>query len=613
MTRFLRLMLTAALTLAAATLGNSTPTRAADDPLAGFWRYRVAYPHTSEGPLTVSREGKGWRATIAGVSARTDGPGSALRFVFPAGHGEYRGSVARDGRSIRGYRVQPSGAGPDRPFPAPAGQPFATPLTLASDGRGGWTGVARPLPDEFTVWLRIARDADGVLTAAYRNPEYNTRGGASLFRVAQSGDEVTFTAGDPAHPDARLTARLIPGPERLRVRWRELGQDIDLVRVPQSETAGFYPRPPGGPAYVYRRPAQLADGWPTARARDVGLNEAMLTRLIQRLIDADPAVRRPALVHSILVARRGRLVLEEYFFGQDRDTLHDTRSAGKTFSAVMLGAVMHDGLKIGPDTAVYPLMASRGPFANPDPRKAAITLGQLMSHTSGLACDDNDEASPGGEEALQNQTAQPDWWKQTLDLPVAHLPDSRYAYCSPGMNLVGGALTTASGEWLPELFDRTIARPLGFGPWFWNLQPNGEGYQGGGAYLRPRDLLKIGQLYADGGVWKGRRLIDADWIKASTAPHADVTPDSTGLSEADFASVYTRGQDGYAWHLSTLTVGDRRYREYAATGNGGQLLIVVPDLDLVVVFTAGNYGQGGIWGHFRDQIVPNDIIAGIRN
>jgi CubicO group peptidase (beta-lactamase class C family) len=215
-----------------------------------------------------------------------------------------------------------------------------------------------------------------------------------------------------------------------------------------------------------------------------------------------PAARTPSLVHSILVARRGRLVLEEYFFGFDRETPHDLRSAGKTFASVMLGAAMMKGVRISPEMPIYDLFASRGPFANPDPRKAKITLAHLMTHTSGFACNDNDR-SPGNEDTLQTQTAEPDWWRYTLDLPMAHEPGVRYAYCSANMNLVGGALTIATKTWLPEFFDQTVARPLDFGRYYWNLTSTDDGYLGGGAWLRPRDLLKVGQTYLDGGVWRG--------------------------------------------------------------------------------------------------------------
>src|SRR5512144_743427 len=123
--------------------------------------------------------------------------------------------------------------------------------------------------------------------------------------------------------------------------------------------------------------------------------------------------------------------------------------------------------------------------------------------------------------------------------------------------------------------------------------PNGEGYLGGGARLRPRDLLKVGQAYLDGGVWHRRRIVQASWVERSTTAKVHISPTTTGLTPNQFSNFYGEADDGYAWHLSQFRVGERTYREYAATGNGGQLLIVVPDFDLVVVFTAGNYGQGG--------------------
>ncbi|MFM9864237.1 MAG: serine hydrolase domain-containing protein [Micropepsaceae bacterium] len=235
-----------------------------------------------------------------------------------------------------------------------------------------------------------------------------------------------------------------------------------------------------------------------------------------------------------------------------------------------------------------------------------------MTHTSGLACDDNDENSPGNEERLQTQQDQPDYWKYTLDLPMLHEPGSRYAYCSANINLMSGALTTATKTWLPELFHRSIARPLGFGLYAWNLAPNEEGYLGGGARLRPRDLLKVGQLYLNGGTWAGKRVVSSDWVETSTAPRVPINEATTGLSAEQFGNFYAPGgADALAWHTYEIKVGDRTYKEYEATGNGGQLLIVVPELDLAVVMTGGNYGQGGIWGRWRHQIVGGAIIPAV--
>jgi CubicO group peptidase (beta-lactamase class C family) len=101
-------------------------------------------------------------------------------------------------------------------------------------------------------------------------------------------------------------------------------------------------------------------------------------------------------------------------------------------------------------------------------------------------------------------------------------------------------------------------------------------------------------------------------VKLSLAPHVEVSPETTGLSEEDFSNFYLRAQDGLAWHLVTLTSGGRTYRTYRAVGNGGQLLIVVPEVDLAVVFTGGNYNQGGVWLRWPQQIVGDEIIPAIR-
>jgi CubicO group peptidase (beta-lactamase class C family) len=191
-------------------------------------------------------------------------------------------------------------------------------------------------------------------------------------------------------------------------------------------------------------------------------------------------------------------------------------------------------------------------------------------------------------------------------------PGNRYAYSSAGMNLMGGVLTLGTRTWLPELFDRTIARPLDFGTYYWNLMPTEEGYLAGGSYLRPRDLMKIGQVYLDGGVWNGRRIVDSVWVTRSTSPQVEVSPASTGLSKEEFPNYYFESHDGFAWHLYDVRVGQRTYREYESNGNGGQFVIVIPELELVVTFTGGNYGQGGIWGRWRENIVGQVIAPAIR-
>jgi CubicO group peptidase (beta-lactamase class C family) len=568
--------------------------------LEGYWASESAEAASSL-PLTITRSGEAWRAEVAGAEVRFESDGDALRFSFPDGRGGFRGALAQGGRVIEGFWLQPTRA-------HDGSRPLASPLILARTARNVWRGEAQPLGDSWSVYLRIYPDPEAGLVAAFRNPERNDIGGASRFRVSRDGQAVLFSVSYDGG-ELRREAELI-APDRLRVNLT--GAPVELVRTTAEAIPNAFPRGAAPAPYVYQRPAQTGDGWRTARGADVGIDDAALARAVQRIIDGDPFARQPSLVHSVLVARRGRLVLEEYFFGHDRDAVHDIRSAGKTYASVLLGAAMRQGVAIGPQSRIATVMASRAPFANPDPRKGEITLAHLMTHTSGLDCNDNDENSRGHEDTMSSQTDQSDWWKYTLDLPMAHDPGTRYAYCSASMNLVSGALTTAARTWLPEFFDRSIARPLQFGRYYWMLSADGEGYLGGGAFMRPRDLLKLGQVYLDGGVWRGRRIVNADWVRESTAAHIEITPETTGLDEETFSNSYGRSTDGYAWHSWSVSAGGRTFAGYAASGNGGQLLVVLPELEMTFVFTGGNYRQGGIWTRWPQQIIADEIIATMR-
>ncbi len=586
-------------------------TPAPDDDLIGIWSFETTFGRGLKGDLAVTRDGSAWRATLAGAEASFPVSGSDVRLAFPGDLGRFRGVLAGDRQAIEGFWIRP-GVIEDPRFPGGSSQPFATPLTLKTAGEDTWRGVVAPLEDSMTLYLRIFRDEGSMLLAAFRNPDQHSHGGAMQYRVTREGKTVRFSAGtDPAAPEIVHEATLVRA-DALQILWPDLHRTIELTRRTSSQAAAFFPRPRDAPPYVYSRPPVTDDGWATARAGEVGIDEEALTRLVRRLAAADPSIRRPSLIHSLLVARRGKLVLEEYFHGFHRDQPHDTRSAGKTFASVMMGAAMMRGAKVAPETGVYDLLAGMGPFANPDPRKSRITLAHLMTHTSGLACNDYDDESPGNENTMQAQRQQPDWWKYTLDLPMAHEPGTRYAYCSANMNLMGGALTTATGTWLPEFFHRTVARPLQFGPYHWNLLPTDEGYLGGGAWLRPRDLLKIGQVHLDGGTWRGERIVDASWVARSTASHFHISPATTGLDAEQFGDFYGEGDDAYAWHLGGVRSGERAYPGYAATGNGGQILLVVPELELTVVFTGGNYRQGGIWSRWGDEIVGGEIIPAMK-
>lgn len=529
---------------------------AADDDLVGLWGAETIFGPQVRGELTLERSATAWTLRAGGFEVSAPVSGDDFHLALPAGLGELRGRVPH------AFWVQPRGN---------LGQ-FATPVTLRPAGANAWRGVIDPLDDRFSLYLDIRRGDDGALRGSFHNPEVNWTGRAAWFRVERGEESIKLI--DPKTGKQRFVQ---PYDARQRTIAMDFGAPIALTPRTRETAVGFIPRLT---AVRYRAPLDLGDGWPVARARDEGLDEAMLQQLVERITGVDPSDPNAPRVHSIQIARHGKLVLDEYFFGFTPERTHDLRSASKSLTSLMVGIA---GIRV--DTPI-------------DPAHANITIGHLLTHSSGLACDDNDDASPGNEDTMQAQTKQNDWYRFFLDLPAAREPGTTYAYCTAGINYAAGMVAKKSGAWLPEFFDRTVARPMQIRDYHVNLMPDGQAYGGGGIYMRPRDLLKFGETFLRGGVWKGTRIVSKQWVTASTSPQIR-------NSSGDW--------DGYGWHRSTLRFGDRTFEEYEANGNGGQFLIVVPALDVAVVFTAGNYGQYQVWGKFRSELVPRYVLAPVRD
>jgi CubicO group peptidase (beta-lactamase class C family) len=257
----------------------------------------------------------------------------------------------------------------------------------------------------------------------------------------------------------------------------------------------------------------------------------------------------------------------------------------------MIGRAIQDGAPFNPQSSVYQLLANYGPFAHPDPRKQQMTVADLMSMQSGFACDDNDDNSPGNEDAMQSQTKQPNWYKYTLDLPLTSDPGSIAIYCTAGINLLGAILAHEERQWLPTYFASRFAQPMQFGQYAMWLMPSpvDDAYMGGGDLFRPRDFLKFGQLFLNNGSWNGKEIIDNQWLQAVA------TKQSTIQGEGDY---------GWGWHLSEYDVNGTTIKAINAGGNGGQLLFIFPQLDTTLMITAANYGQYPVWSKYVTDLIP---------
>jgi len=214
-------------------------------------------------------------------------------------------------------------------------------------------------------------------------------------------------------------------------------------------------------------------------------------------------------------------------------------------------------------------------------------------------CDDDNPFSSGNEERMYVTER---WLDFALNLPIrgyapwASRPkDSPYgrtfAYCTAGSFVAGAVVERATKKPLAVFAHEALEEPLGITQAKWNVSSEGIGMGGGGTRYRSRDLAKLGQMIADGGRWKNKAVLSADWVRAMLTPHAQARDD------ADY---------GYLWWQFRFPVHGVETKVWAMSGNGGNYVFVLPERSLVAVVTSKAYNQG--YAHSQSQAILSDII-----
>ncbi len=329
------------------------------------------------------------------------------------------------------------------------------------------------------------------------------------------------------------------------------------------------------------------------------------TGLSARLSAMETAIRAGEFkkITSVLIAKNGTPVFEAYFNGADATTLHNTRSATKTITGMLVGIAIDKGMLSGVPAPILPFFPDRQPLQNPDPRKAKITVEDFLTMSSLLECDDWNEYSRGNEERMYIIE---DWVKFTLDLPIkgfapwakkpADSPYGRsFSYCTAGVSTLGAVLERATKKSVPDFAKENLFAPLGIEKTAWQFSPLGTAQTGGGLGLSTRDLGKLGQLYLDGGSWKGRRVVPEKWVAESIRPHAHIDED---------------WEYGYLWWLRTFKAGNRSFATYCMNGSGGNRVAVLPEQGLVVVITTVNFKEHDPHG-ITDKLLTDQVLAAV--
>ncbi len=556
------------------------------EELVGLWKAKRDFGPEARGPLVISKTAGGWNADFFGrvVAVRVDDSGLS----FDLGEkGRFRAPMPQSGRPINGHWISPNSV--------IHGGKQASPVLLAADGRDRWRGIVTPRDDTFTLYLMLHQRDDGTIGAFIRNSERNIGRWYDIDHLVRRENTVELVGKWFGQGEERVLMSGPYDPEtgRITLTLPGRGGAYDFQRD-TDENSGFYPRGKNPERYTYRRPLAREDGWPTGDVKDANIDRAAIEQFIQLIIDTPMESMRTPMVEGVLVARNGKLVVEEYFHDEHRDKMHDTRSAAKSLTAVVVGAAMQAGVDLQLSTPVYQIM-SGGQFPEGlDAQKRSMTLEHLLTMSSGFYCDDTDENAPGNEDKILEQTEEPDFYQLALALPMASSPGEKAVYCSINPHLALGLVEAASGEFVLDTFDRLIAGPMKFATYAWGLDPVGHPYGGGGVRLLPRDFMKLGQLMLNGGTWQGKRILSQEFAASS----------SSSLYHLRNVTY------GYYWWVIDYPYKDRTVRAYYAAGNGGQSVVVIDELALVIAVYAANYAERAMFQ--VGAYIPNYILPCVR-
>ncbi len=333
------------------------------------------------------------------------------------------------------------------------------------------------------------------------------------------------------------------------------------------------------------------DGWQISTPEEQGMDSTKLAKMWEFLQQPNPDVKGSLLIHSLLVIRHGQVVMDASVYPFNSAKPHEAFSLTKSVLSALVGIAIDQGYIKSLDQSIWDFFPKDKTVAMDD-RKAAITLRHLMNHTSGIGINDP-ELAPlvfKGETVVQH----------LLDSPMLAAPGEAYAYLDGNAHLVSALLQQATKLSALEFARKNLFKPLGITDVDWAVDTEGVNFGGAGLAISAQDIARIGYLYLHDGLWNGQQIVSSAWVKQSTKDQLE--PLQPHFWEG-YSNFWYNGPYGY-W-FNEPEGKNATHRGFAAIGYAGQILYVMPDLDVIVV-TTGDIAYSMVFANgLIDYLIPS--------
>ena len=353
-----------------------------------------------------------------------------------------------------------------------------------------------------------------------------------------------------------------------RVRVADAPDWVDINNRSQSQWVTFSRNQIIKPCqYQYVSPATSEGNWEVSSVKAEGIDTGKINELMLQLLNGN--IQN---IHSVLIVKNGKLVLEEYFYGYARHKIHSMMSVSKSITSLLIGIAI-DQKKISDiDNKIYEFF----PFYKDiswDDLKNTIRLKHVLNMTAGLDWNYWIYSDTDPRSTSQAMIRSNDWIRFVLEREMVDTPGKRFVYSNGLTMLLGEILRNATSEYADKFAEVFLFDPLGISDFRWQKLPDGTIITAWGLKLKPIDMAKIGYMMLKDGKWKDKQLVSSTWVKESTKQQ----------SEGD---ILLGSGYGYQWWLGSTIINNKSIEAFYAAGKGGQYIFVCPELDLVTVFTS---------------------------